>query len=1365
MLDRIHGCGLLAIVALLLVGCAAHAAERQETSLNGPWEYVKVRELQFPPPMDGWQPMEMPGQLGGFNYERAWFRRSFAVPNAPGQRVKIHFGGVKWNSQVFVNGQKVGGNFGGYEPFEVDITDAVKPGAANELLVGAHDWTGVFADRETALDKVTGEPREVPQNKILSPIGGLTTLYGIWDDVKLVVHTPVYVSDVAIKTSVAQKVIAVDLTIANESATQARVTVRAEVEKSEEADKLPNLGEKAVEVPAGQSRTVALSAPWPTPHLWSHLDPHLYFLRTGVTSGETDVLRTRFGFREITIKGPDFYLNGKKIHLLATSWWPTQNPQTPEAIRQTMAAMQAANCMCFRTHTQPWCERWYSIADEVGLLMIPEGAVWNDDAAYRLDDQRFWDNYALQLTKMVQRDRNKPSVIMWSLENEFFGGRLAENTPYEGKLAGMGRLVKAADPTRPIFYESDGDPGGVADVIGIHYPHEYPDFVLWPNEADWLEKPSPYGWGFLHNNGQFVWKKDKPLYIGEFLWIPSSDPSWDTVWFGDETYRDYARYHVLSKAASWRDQIIGYRRHEVSGISPWTMIEGGPLADDNPLVLVHRYAYQPIAAFPREVDSRFFPGETVTRTLDVFNDSLADRELVLKWGAECAGRRAQGGEKKLTMPSGGHEILAAQLGLPEVTERTDGTYTVTIEVAGKAVFTDSHPISVFPRLGRVRCGLGIGLHDPGGTTGGLLEGARPVGDLAALPRGLEVIVIGAGALGEPKPRRPVIGQPRRDSAGLGPWVAAGGRAVVLEQSAYPQELVPVSLAPYASTMTFAQAPQHPLLRDVKPDDLKYWRGDHTVTAAEPTRPSRGACVPVVVSGSSQGIAHAPLMVVPYGNGAYLLCQLKVVSKATTEPTAGVLLRNLLDYAARYPVSRGRTALHCDMPTVAAKLTALGVQYDDVSGRLADLDLAPYDLLVYASSSADALAKVRGKLEPWVEAAGNVLLHGLAPGEYAKVRDLLDPTLQLAPYEGPALRGAGGDPLLFSFTNEDLYWLGKHEGIGWSTTPLATNIARAAFEKTLEGKQPATYSAKEFKLFGPYVSAIDDGVIFASAGTGTLPIEFPKTGEYVFGLVARGTPCQGVYPMAAIRVDGKQIGTVATRSDEWETYTTYGDVPQGKHEVVVAFINDANVPPEDRNLYVQTLLVAPSEKSDRSALLTSPPVLVRFPRGKGCYVLDEITWETEQANGQKASRFICGLLTGLGARFRSETGTTIQAASMDPQPGMPWFSKQGGMASFGASGYIETDVDIARAGKYRAEIVAGGTPAQGEYAIVEVWLDGTKLGQVQLTTGSLSSYTLDVDLPEGTHKLRLAYPNDLYLPPDEDRNLALDKVVFYDAGPG
>jgi len=1351
---------LAAILAAWCLPAVAQTIDRQETLLNGAWEYVKVADLEAPLPAEGWQPFEVPGQLRGINYERAWFRRTFACEVPEGRRVKLHFGGVKWNSRVLVNGRTVGGNFGGYEPFEVDITDAVFPTGPNQLLVGVCDWTGIFEDRSTDLSEIKGAfSRDTPRDQALSPVGGLTENYGIWDDVTLVTLAPVHVSGLFIQPSVERRRLSVDVTVTNEGPAPVETTLSAEVERSEPADELPDFAPQTVSLPAGDSRTVTLEADWATPHLWSHLDPHLYSLRTTLSTG--DVLRTRFGFREFRVRGPRFYLNGKQINLLATSWWPTVDPLTPEAIREQFRMMKHARCVAFRTHTQPWCERWYEIADEAGILMIPEGAVWNDDALYRLDDDRFWQNYARHLVKMVERDRNKPSVVMWSLENEFYGGRLVDGSSYEEKLADMGRAVKAADPTRPIFFESDGDPGGVADVIGIHYPHEYPDYVQWPNETDWLANPIPLSWAFTDGGGQFVWKRDKPLYIGEFLWIPSSDPSWETVWFGDESYRDYGRYHVLGKAESWRQQIIGYRRHEVAGISPWTMIEGGPLTEDNALVQAHRYAYQEIAAFPREYDCRFFAGETVTRTLDVFNDSFADRALAVEWSGRLGDAGLAGGRCALTMASGAHEVVAAELAMPLVPARSEGEYVVRVFEGDQVVFEDAHPISVFPRPEPVPVQASqVGLYDPAGTTGAVIRGAAQVTDLARLSDDTQVLIIGASALQTAAQSRPLIGGGAAGNA-LAEWVAKGGRAVVLEQSGWPRDLVPVQLGTHASTMTFPQAPGHPLLRGVRADDLKYWRGDHTVTDAEPVRPAAGACVPVVVSGSGTGLAHAPLVVAPRGDGAYIVCQLKVVSKHGREPIGGVLVRNLIDYALAYPAPSKATALHCDVPATRRKLDELALQADDVTGRLADLDLSRYGLLLYASASADALVPLLDRLGPWVEDGGNVLIHGLAAEEYGKLAAALDPTLRLMPHRGHALRGVGDDPLLSSFTNEDLYWLGEHTGHSWATTSLAQTTATAAFERTLRREEAREFPATDMELTGGIVgrNADGDGVYFATVGAGSLPVDFPQAGEYVIGVVARGTDVNGAYPIGEVRVGGRSLGSIAVRSNEWELYTTFGRIDAGTHLVEAAFTNDANSPTQDRNMYVQSVLVAPADASGRSAFLTNPAALATFRRGAGAFVVDNIAWDVEEANSLKATRFISGLLTGLGARFSPRIGVIVEAEDMQPKPGMLHFSRGGGRVVIATQGYVDTSVEVARAGRYRIELVAGGSPAEGAYPVVELSLDGRSLGTVTLTGGSLRPYLLEAELPAGPQTLTVTFTNDRNTA-GEDRNLYVDRVVFY-----
>jgi beta-galactosidase/beta-glucuronidase len=299
--------------------------------------------------------MTVPGYLHGTVSRRAWLRRSFDLPRpTQPERLTLRFGGVKFNSRVLVNGRQVGGCFGGYDPFEVDITQAIRPGQANELMVGLHDWTGIFTPGKVNFKESDDwlTVRSAPLDRILAPIGGLFALYGIWDDVTLITHPEVSIKDLFIKPSVRRVELTVDCTLANQSATDVDVNLQAAVEdRGREVLRLPVA---KVKVPAGKTARATLNQAWKTPHLWSHVDPYLYQLRVRLSTG--DCLRTRFGFREFWTHGSDFYLNGVKTALLATSWWPPHSPAPRAQIAEHWQAIKKAGCVAFRTHTQPWPE-------------------------------------------------------------------------------------------------------------------------------------------------------------------------------------------------------------------------------------------------------------------------------------------------------------------------------------------------------------------------------------------------------------------------------------------------------------------------------------------------------------------------------------------------------------------------------------------------------------------------------------------------------------------------------------------------------------------------------------------------------------------------------------------------------------------------------------------------------------------------------------------------------------------------------------------------------------------------------------------------------------------------------------------------
>ena len=115
--------------------------------------------------------------------------------------------------------------------------------------------------------------------------------------------------------------------------------------------------------------------------------------------------------------------------------------------------------------------------------------------------------------------------------------------------------------------------------------------------------------------------------------------------------------------------------------------------------------------------------------------------------------------------------------------------------------------------------------------------------------------------------------------------------------------------------------------------------------------------------------------------------------------------------------------------------------------------------------------------------------------------------------------------------------------------------------------------------------------------------------------------------------------------------------------------------------------------------------------------------------------------------------------MTPQPGIPHYQAHPTCALMACTGYIRTPIQVATTGHYTLRVVASGSSAGGTYPIVAVQIDREPVGQIELATGNRRPYLLEADLAEGTHELSLKFTNDANIG-GEDRNLRLDKVVFY-----
>ncbi len=843
-----------------------------------------------------------------------------------------------------------------------------------------------------------------------------------------------------------------------------------------------------------------------------------------------------------------------------------------------------------------------------------------------------------------------------------------------------------------------------------------------------------------------------------------NSPAPNTLFFGDEAYKDLSTYRTKAKALAWRMQILAYRYYDVSGHSPWTVIEQGPLDERNPCWVAQRDMYRPLAGFLKEYDSRFFSGEEIQRTVWLFNDTMKDLPRVhFKWALLGEGKSIQQGEETLSMKSGSFLERTIKIRLPKVDSRREFTLRLTLDAEGAPPFKEEWSIEVFPPLSAgIFPQAGLKVYDPKDK---LIPILKEIGvnfqriDNLINWNGEGILVIAPQALEEEKESDiPLIGKDWEGRA-LSEAVERGGRILVLEQSPFAGGWLPISLDNQSSTFAFPLIANHPILEGIKAEDLRWWRGDNLVSESEAIRPMQAGALSLVVTGAGDGLSHSPLVEVRQGKGVWLICQLKVASKLKSEPIAGVLLRRMLNYLASFAPPHGETLTYVT-PPLEEKLRELKLAFRPLKDW-SELRYPEAGLLII-QGDADGVEAGLSRLREFLQAGGKVLWHRPGAKGLSLIKELTKQNISLQPYNGPILRKEGGGELLSYLTREDLYWLGPSTGAWWETTPLATNSADGIFTPQLRLANARDYPAiKGAKLEGQ-CGVQGNELAFWSWGKAEWEIELPETGNYIFGLVGRGTPCKGVYPLADISLDGERIGLLYIGSEEKGTYACSFQAKAGKHKLAIAFVNDAWSPPEDRNLWVERFLIGKGEERENLEDLTSPSALLYIPVGKGAVILNSLRWdEPPSGNGYKARRFIGSLLSGLGAKMMPSGNVAIlKAEKLRPVGEYPMVERGAGYIELATNATLESEIEVVREGDYRITIVGRGTAVGGIYPIVRLEIDGERIGEVECKGEEWSPHSVVGHLPVGRHKFRLSFINDEWKPP-EDRNLWIARVEFED----
>lgn len=356
------------------------------------------------------------------------YRRTFTLPEGFSKgRVYLRFDGVESAYYVWLNGQKIGYSEDSFTSGEFDITSALKPGE-NVLALQVYRWCdGSYLEDQD-----------------------FWRLAGIFRDVTVWTAPAVQVRDVWLRTGLADDyatgTIAGDVWVRNagsEPAAATEVTVG-----------IGKIYERKLAVPAlAPGQEVKLSLPEAQVaevRKWSAEEPNLYDARIALTNGDARALKV--GFRRIEVgKQGELLVNGVSTLLKGVNRHEMDPDRgralTRERMEQDARLMKAGNFNAVRTSHYPNHPYWYELCDQLGLYVMDEANVEAHQirgTANCLNDRPSWHAaYEFRIRNMFERDKNHPSIIMWSLGNETGPGK---------NLADQGDWLKANDPGRLVHY-------------------------------------------------------------------------------------------------------------------------------------------------------------------------------------------------------------------------------------------------------------------------------------------------------------------------------------------------------------------------------------------------------------------------------------------------------------------------------------------------------------------------------------------------------------------------------------------------------------------------------------------------------------------------------------------------------------------------------------------------------------------------------------------------------------------------------------------------------------------------------------------------------------------------------------------------
>lgn len=517
---------LLAATAVALLACVAQAAERRTTPLADGWRFVQgdpegAETATFDD--SGWARVSVPhdwaiagpfdvearaGGAGGFLPTGvAWYRRILNVRPAPGRRVFVELDGVMERSGVWINGHHLGHRPNGYVGLRYDLTDFLRADGPNVLAVRA-DTSAAPSSRWYAGSGVYRNVRLIETGDPHVEQGGVF------------VSTPTIMKD--------RTTVRIQVDVVNDGKAAAPTSLEVAI-ADPDGKTVARQALAPVEIGEARAKTLTVELDIPSPRLWDVAAPNLYRATVRVIGADgtaRDEEVAAFGVREARFEADTgFWLNGRNLKLKGVALHGdggALGAAVPLAVwRQRFTALKALGVNAIRTAHNPPSPEFLDLADQMGFLVMDElFDQWNvakTPGDYHLF---FGDWHRRDARDMLRRDRNHPSVVIWSAGNEIHD--TAYPVQAKAALRSLLDVMHATDPTRPVTMglfrpNVTGDyANGLADMLDVVGQNYREAELTAAHEA----RPSRkiVGTENSRTRGSWLAVRDYAPYAGMFLW-------------------------------------------------------------------------------------------------------------------------------------------------------------------------------------------------------------------------------------------------------------------------------------------------------------------------------------------------------------------------------------------------------------------------------------------------------------------------------------------------------------------------------------------------------------------------------------------------------------------------------------------------------------------------------------------------------------------------------------------------------------------------------------------------------------------------------------------------------------------------------